>query len=165
MVTYAEPVYPRVLDELIPSARHHARRWADNRTEGDHSRLKRRLRARRGPRTDRSAIVIMTGSPSSRTSVAATTTSPSTFRGRSGAKLAPRDQAVPDRNRPTTPAAGELDPPAFTERDSAMMREARGSSVEEADMGGSGVFGGLSDRGLGLLIERGLHEVPAVLAV
>jgi IS6 family transposase len=61
VVTDAAQVYPRVLDELIPSARHHVERWANNRIEGDHSRLKHRLRPMRGLRTDRTATVIMTG--------------------------------------------------------------------------------------------------------
>ena len=40
VVTDAAPVYPRVLDELIPSAWHHVERYENNRTEADHSRLK-----------------------------------------------------------------------------------------------------------------------------
>jgi len=39
VVTDAAPVYPRVLDELIPSARHLVERWANNRIEADHGRL------------------------------------------------------------------------------------------------------------------------------
>lgn len=48
-------VYPAVLDELIPSAWHHIERHANNPIESDHAQLKRRLRAMRGPRTDRTA--------------------------------------------------------------------------------------------------------------
>lgn len=61
VVTDAAQVYPRVLDELIPSAWHHVERWANIRIEGDHSRLKHRLRPMRGLRTDRTAKVIVVG--------------------------------------------------------------------------------------------------------
>ncbi|HEY7175774.1 MAG TPA: IS6 family transposase [Micromonosporaceae bacterium] len=61
VVTDAAPVYPRVLDDLIPSAWHHVERWANNRIEADHSQLKHRLRPMRGLRTDRTAAVIITG--------------------------------------------------------------------------------------------------------
>jgi hypothetical protein len=39
------------------------------------------------------------------------------------------------------------------------------SSVEEADVGGLGLLGGLAERGFGLRVERGLHDVSTVLAV
>jgi transposase-like protein len=55
VVTDAAPVYPRVLDELIPAAWHHVERYANNRIEADHSRLKQRLRPMRGLRSDRTA--------------------------------------------------------------------------------------------------------------
>ena len=61
VVTDAAPVYPRVLDELVPAAWHHVERYANNRIEADHSRLKHRLRPMRGLRTDRTAQVIITG--------------------------------------------------------------------------------------------------------
>jgi transposase-like protein len=61
VVTDAAPVYPRVLDELVPAAWHHVERYANNRIEADHSRLKHRLRPMRGLRTDRTASVIITG--------------------------------------------------------------------------------------------------------
>jgi transposase-like protein len=61
VVTDAEPLYPRVLDELIPAARQHVERYANNRIEADHSRLKQRLRPMRGLRTDRTARVIIAG--------------------------------------------------------------------------------------------------------
>ena len=44
VVTDAAPVYPAVLDELIPSAWHHVERHANNPIEADHSQLKHRLR-------------------------------------------------------------------------------------------------------------------------
>jgi transposase-like protein len=61
VVTDAAPVYPRVIDELIPSTWHHVERYENNRIEGDHSRLKHRLRPMRGLRTDRTARVIIAG--------------------------------------------------------------------------------------------------------
>jgi transposase-like protein len=61
VVTDAAPVYPRVLDELVPSAWHHMERYANNRIESDHGRLKHRLRPMRGLHTDRNASVIIKG--------------------------------------------------------------------------------------------------------
>jgi transposase-like protein len=61
VVTDKAPVYPRIRDELLPSAWHHVERRANNRIETDHSRLKHRLRPMRGLRTDRTAAVITTG--------------------------------------------------------------------------------------------------------
>ena len=61
VVTDAAPVYPAVLDELIPSAWHHVERYANNPVESDHAQLKRRLRPMRGLRTDRTAQVIIAG--------------------------------------------------------------------------------------------------------
>jgi transposase-like protein len=43
VVTDAAPVYPGVLDELIPRAWHHVERYANNPIEVDHSQLKHRL--------------------------------------------------------------------------------------------------------------------------
>jgi IS6 family transposase len=39
-ITDAAPVYPAVLDELVPSAWHHVERHANNRVEAEHSQLK-----------------------------------------------------------------------------------------------------------------------------
>jgi transposase-like protein len=61
VVTNAAPVYPVVLDELIPSAWHHVERYANNPVESDHAQLKRRLRPTHGLRTDQSAQVIIAG--------------------------------------------------------------------------------------------------------
>ena len=61
VVTDAAPVYPRVLDELVPAAWHHVERWANNRIEADHSRLKQRLRPMHGLHTDRTAQIIIAG--------------------------------------------------------------------------------------------------------
>jgi transposase-like protein len=61
VVTDAAPVYPAVLDELVPAAWHHVERHANNRVEADHSQLKHRLRPMRGLRTDRTAQTIIAG--------------------------------------------------------------------------------------------------------
>ena len=49
VITDAAPVYPAVLDELIPSSWHHVEEYANNPIEADHGRLKHRLRSIRGP--------------------------------------------------------------------------------------------------------------------
>jgi IS6 family transposase len=61
VVTDAAPIYPAVLDELIPSAWHHVERHANNPIEADHSQLEHRLRSMRGLGSDRTAQVITTG--------------------------------------------------------------------------------------------------------
>jgi IS6 family transposase len=54
-------VYPRVLDELIPSALHITERYANNSVEADHGRLKARLRPMRGLKRQRSARILAAG--------------------------------------------------------------------------------------------------------
>jgi transposase-like protein len=54
-------LYPAVLDELLPAAWHRVDRYANNRVECDHGRLKARLRPMRGLKQDRSARVIIMG--------------------------------------------------------------------------------------------------------
>ncbi len=61
VITDAAPVYPGVLDELLPAAWHHVERYANNPIEADHGQLKHRLRPMRGLRTDRTAQVIIAG--------------------------------------------------------------------------------------------------------
>ncbi len=61
VVTDAAPIYPAVIEELIPSAWHHVEQHANNPIEADHSQLKHRLRPMRGMRTDRTAQVIIAG--------------------------------------------------------------------------------------------------------
>jgi transposase-like protein len=61
VVTDAAAVYPAVLDELVPQAWHHVEPYENNPIEADHSRLKHRLRAMRGLRTDRTAQTIIAG--------------------------------------------------------------------------------------------------------
>jgi transposase-like protein len=41
VVTDAAPVYPGVLDELLPAAWHHVEQYANNRIEAYHGQLKR----------------------------------------------------------------------------------------------------------------------------
>jgi transposase, IS6 family len=55
------PAYPRVVDELLPSACHVVEQYANNPIESDHGRLKSRLRPMRGLKRLRSARVISTG--------------------------------------------------------------------------------------------------------
>ena len=61
VVTDAAPIYPAVVEELIPSAWHHIERHANNPIEADHSQLKHRLRPMRGLQTDRTAQTIIAG--------------------------------------------------------------------------------------------------------
>jgi transposase-like protein len=53
--------YPRVLDELVPAARHVTEQYANNAIEADHGRLKSRLRPMRGLKQLRCARVISAG--------------------------------------------------------------------------------------------------------
>ena len=50
-----------VIEELLPQALHNTIKYANNRVECDHGRLKARLRPMRGLKTDRTATVIITG--------------------------------------------------------------------------------------------------------
>jgi transposase-like protein len=61
VVTDAAPVYPAVLDHLMPAAWHHVEQYANNPLEADHGQLKRRLRPMRGLQTDRTAQVVIAG--------------------------------------------------------------------------------------------------------
>jgi IS6 family transposase len=61
VVTDRAPVYPRVLEEIVPSARHVTERYANNAIEADHGRLKARLRLMRGLKRTRSARTIAAG--------------------------------------------------------------------------------------------------------
>ena len=61
VTTDRAPAYPRVLDELIPSALHTVERYANNPVETDHGRLKARLRPVRGLKRPRSAQILATG--------------------------------------------------------------------------------------------------------
>jgi transposase-like protein len=61
VTTDQAPVYPAVLEELLPAAWHRTERYGNNRVECDHGRLKARLRPMRGLKQDRSARVIIAG--------------------------------------------------------------------------------------------------------
>jgi IS6 family transposase len=61
VTTDRAPAYPRVLDELIPSALHTVERYANNPVETDHGRLKARLRPMRGLKRHRSARIVSAG--------------------------------------------------------------------------------------------------------
>jgi len=61
VVTDHAPVYPAVLEELLPAVWHRTDRYANNHIECDHGRLKARLRHMRGLKQDRSARVVITG--------------------------------------------------------------------------------------------------------
>jgi transposase-like protein len=61
VVTDAAPVYPAVLEELVPAAWHHVEQYANNPIEADHGQLMRWLRPMRGLRSDRTAQVVIAG--------------------------------------------------------------------------------------------------------
>jgi len=61
VVTDRAPTYPVVLEELLPAAWHDTERYANNRVECDHGRLKARLRPMRGLKQDRSARIVIAG--------------------------------------------------------------------------------------------------------
>jgi IS6 family transposase len=54
-------LYPRLVDELVPAARHRTEARANNPIETDHGRLKARLWPMRGLKRDRTAKVIVAG--------------------------------------------------------------------------------------------------------
>jgi transposase-like protein len=61
VVTDRAPVYPLVLEELLPAAWHRTDQYANNRIETDHGRVKARLRSMRGLKQDRNASVVIAG--------------------------------------------------------------------------------------------------------
>ena len=61
VTTHRARAYPRVLDELVPSALHTVEQYANNPIEADHGRLKARLRPMRGLKRHRSARVLAAG--------------------------------------------------------------------------------------------------------
>jgi transposase-like protein len=61
VTTDKAPVYPAVLEELLPAAWHRTQQYANNRVECDNGRLKARLRPMRGLRQDRSASIVVAG--------------------------------------------------------------------------------------------------------
>src|SRR5262249_11026741 len=63
VTTDRAPVYPRVLDEAVPTAQHITERYANNVIETDHGRLKARLRPMRGLTRLASARTLATPPP------------------------------------------------------------------------------------------------------
>jgi IS6 family transposase len=61
VVTDRAATYPLVLEELLPAPWHRTEQYANNRVEGDHGRLKSRLRPMRGLKQDRNASVVIAG--------------------------------------------------------------------------------------------------------
>ncbi len=61
IVTDRAAALANVIDQLVPQAWHTTVKYANNRIECDHGRLKARLRPMRGLKTDRTATVIITG--------------------------------------------------------------------------------------------------------
>jgi IS6 family transposase len=61
VITDQAPVYPAVLEDLLPAAWHRTDRYANNRVECGHGRLKARLHPMPGLKQDRSARVIIAG--------------------------------------------------------------------------------------------------------
>jgi IS6 family transposase len=61
VTTDRAPVYPRVIDDLVPTARHVLERYANNSVEADHGRLKARLRPMRGLKRTSSARTVAAG--------------------------------------------------------------------------------------------------------
>jgi IS1 family transposase len=61
VTTDQAPVYPTLMEELLPAAWHRTDCYANNRVEADHGRLKARLRPMRGLKQDHSARVVIVG--------------------------------------------------------------------------------------------------------
>jgi transposase-like protein len=61
VVTDRAATYPIVLKDLLPAAWHCTDRYANNRVEADHGRLKSRLRPMHGLKGDRSASIVIAG--------------------------------------------------------------------------------------------------------
>ena len=61
VTTDRAPAYPRIVEDMLPVARHVTVRHANNRLEADHGRLKARLRPMRGIKTDRSLRIVAAG--------------------------------------------------------------------------------------------------------
>ena len=61
VTTDRAPVYPRVIEESVPAARHVFEQYSNNSVEADHGRLKARLRPMRGVNTMRSLRTVAAG--------------------------------------------------------------------------------------------------------
>ncbi len=101
VTTDRAPTYPRVLDELAQTAMHNnTERYANNRVEADHGRLKARLRPMRGLKTFRPARILATGHALSKTCDAATSTSPPTSQPTVGCRRpSMNSRSPPDRRQ------------------------------------------------------------------
>ena len=55
------PAYPRIVEDMLPVARHVTVRHVNNRVEADHGWLKARLRPMRAMKTDRSPRIVAAG--------------------------------------------------------------------------------------------------------
>jgi IS6 family transposase len=61
VATDLAPALKHVIEELVPDAFHNTGRYANNRVECDHGRLKARLRPMRGLKTDRTTSAVIRG--------------------------------------------------------------------------------------------------------
>ena len=61
VITDRAPALANVIEELLPAAWHNTGRYANNRVECDHGRLKARLRPMRGVKAHRTASVVIRG--------------------------------------------------------------------------------------------------------
>jgi transposase-like protein len=61
VTTDRAPAYPRLIEQLAPSARHVTERYENNVIEADHGRLKARLRPMRGLKRLASAGTVASG--------------------------------------------------------------------------------------------------------
>ena len=61
VITDRAPALANAIEELVPAALHTTGQYENNRVEGDHGRLKARLRPMRGIKTNRTASVVIRG--------------------------------------------------------------------------------------------------------
>jgi IS6 family transposase len=72
-ITDRAPALANVIEEQVPAAVHNTGQYENNRCEADHGRLKARQGPMRGLKTNRTASVVIRGTPSSRTCAEAIT--------------------------------------------------------------------------------------------
>src|SRR3954451_351605 len=61
VITDRAPALANVVEGLLPAALHNTGQYKNNRVEGDHGRLKARVRPMRGVKTNRTASVLIRG--------------------------------------------------------------------------------------------------------
>ena len=61
VTTDRAPAYPHIVEDMPPGALHLTAKYANNRIEADHGRLKARLQPMRGIKTDRSLRIVAAG--------------------------------------------------------------------------------------------------------